>query len=200
MSRKARLRVGLSAGLAMLALPGCNHTEGQVELHWAFLDRDSAPVVPGNSLTLPDTCSLLGTLDPDIGETRYALEVVLHTCLSSCTDGCLTDPACQVIAPQRFSCETTRATVDLPASEDPYLFATEVVARQEDSETCACAISSTCVATPGSRLRKVLAGLVTDLQVQQMVLTTLDFAGDFDSDRNLHLDLATCCEPSETCN
>jgi len=189
----------ISSVAALLVLPGCNQTDGQVELHWAFLDRDSAPVVPGNSLTLPDTCSLLGTYDAAVGETRYALEVVLHICLDSCAEGCLNDPACQVITPQRFSCETTRATIDLPASEDPYIFETEVVARQADSDACACTISSACVATPGSRQRKVTAGLVTDLQVQQMVLTTLDFVEDFDADRNLHLDIATCCEPSETC-
>ncbi len=185
------------AGL-LASVCACNTTEGQVELHWAFLDRDSSPVVPGNSLTLPDTCSLLGTFDEEIGATRYALEVVLNICLPECAAGC-DDPACQVIDPQVFSCETTRATLDVPSRDEPYVFSSRVVARQSDAETCTCALTSACVATPGARQRKVTAGLVTDLQVQQLVLTTLDFAEDFDANRDLHLDLATCCESTPVC-
>ncbi len=186
------------AGWLVLFAGACNTTEGQVELHWAFLDRDSAPVVPGNTLTIPDTCSLLGTFDEQVGPTRYALEVVLHICLPDCEAGC-DDPACQVIAPQVFSCETTRATMDIPAGDTPYVFSTEVVARQTDGDSCSCTLTSACVATPGARQRRVTAGLVTDLQVQQLLLTTLDFAEDFDANNDLHLDIATCCEPTPVC-
>jgi hypothetical protein len=160
----------------------CTEDTGVVEINWAVVDRDGDAIFPaGQFMASGDTCDL-----PAIrGDTRldYDLEVELVICDPECAAGCDAEE-CQVVAPTRHPCTVARATDrDVPASEEPYLFELRAVIDAPDGE-CIDHVPP-CIATPGPRERPVHRGLVTDLQVFQIIVNS-------DIDANDPLDLEAC--------
>lgn len=157
---------------------------GVVEINWAVVDRDGDAIFPaGQFMASGDTCDL-----PAIrgGETlRYDLEVELDICDPACAAGCDAEE-CQVVPPARHSCTVARATDrEVPASEEPYLFTLRAVIVEPEGE-CVDLVPP-CIATPGPRERTVHRGLVTDLQVYQIIVNA-----DIDADDPLDLEACGC--------
>lgn len=181
---QAKLVLPLLAGLAT-AISGCSDVDaGVVELNWRWVDRDGDPIYPAGQFAPGDgTCGVRARGSG--GSERVDLRVELAICEESCAASC--DADCEVLAPQRFGCDTARATLrDVPASEDPYLFIVRAVI---DAPAGPCVSPPpSCIAVPGPRARTVQRGLVTDLQVYQLAVD-LDLGGDS------ALDVAACgCE------
>ncbi|MCA9692696.1 MAG: hypothetical protein KC636_24060 [Myxococcales bacterium] len=196
---RARLRPRAGrAALLGLALAACNHDEGLVELNWAFVDRNMNPVYPGaTGFSIRDSCGFTGPLVDGGASQRYALHAELRVCNTGCD---CDDPSCLAIAPQRFPCDRARATVIVPTVETQrFTFETVIVAVSDDVEGCECAVQSPCGETPGPRDRAVNPGLVTDLQVQQFVLATLNLEGSVDADAITTFPLAGCCDATPEC-
>jgi hypothetical protein len=179
-----------------VALVACIQDEGIVELNWAFVDRNQEPVYPGETLT---SCSFSGRLAAGEDAREYGLHVELRVCDATCEAGCASSTC--LVHEQRFSCQTARGTARVPAvAGNQYTFTTRVVAISDgegEDSACYCTIRDECALVPGSRTREVRPGLVTDLQVYQLVLPTLDVQNN--KDTPIALDLAECCEPSPGC-
>lgn len=156
---------------------------GVVELSWQFVDRDGTRIFPGGQLELEkrDACNLPGRLGGD--RVEYDLDVQVSICDEDC--GNCDDPACLVMNPLRFSCETFRGSdPDVPSSEQPYLFFVQPIIDVDRSDV-QCIPDPSCVATPGPRRREVRPGLVTDLAVYQFVV-------DIELNRDEVLNLEAC--------
>lgn len=156
-----------------------------VEVAWVFVDRDGDPIYPAGQFSLGnrDSCDLPGRLGGD--PVRYDLRFELEICDLACPGGC-GDPQCLVMDPLVFPCNTARGSErDVPASDDPYLFTVRSVITVESRDLVCREPLPTCVAVPGPRARSVRSGLVTDLQVYQVVI-------DVDQDHDDVLDLEAC--------
>jgi hypothetical protein len=167
----------------LLAPTACTLEDaGVVELNWAVVDRDGDAIFPaGQFMASGDTCDLPATRGG--ASVRYDLEVELDICDQSCDAGCDAEE-CQVVAPMRYPCTVARATEpEVPASDDPYLFQVRAVIATTGAD-CVDHVPP-CIATPGPRERTVHRGLVTDLQVFQIVVNADTDAGD-------PLDLEAC--------
>jgi hypothetical protein len=175
------------ASLALAALASaCGNDTGSVELAWVFVDRDGDPIYPGGVFTADDerdSCELPGTLGGQ--STRYDLRVELEICDPGCTEGCDAE-ACLVVPRLMFPCTTARGNdPDVPASDTPYRFTVRALLDPEPLAECDPA--PTCLAVPAPRERVVGAGLVTDLQVYQIVVDV-----DRQGDRSLDLEACGC--------
>jgi len=176
--RIAALTSALAAALAALAT-GCTVDSGVVELNWAFVDRDGDPIFPAGQFSLGrgDACDLPGSAGVAVD-----LEIELDICDASCGGSCEGD--CRIMPAARGYCDSARFTLtDVPASGDPYLFFLRAVVVTPTAE-CA-APPPDCIAVPGPRERTVSRGLVTDLQVLQLVV-------DVDLGTDDALDLEAC--------
>lgn len=185
---RRRRRPGAALACAVLlglpAVPACTDSRGIVQIAWAFVDRSGATVFPAGDLG--DTCSFRGALD---GRDRdYDLQIAVRVCDPTCAGGC-DDDACLIVDPLLYSCLSARGSSEVPSSESPYQFQVDVIA--EFDETCACVVQAPCAEVPGPRLRMVRPGLITDLQVYQLVLDMQDVGGVFDLDG--------CCELPPGC-
>jgi hypothetical protein len=159
-------------GLWALVAPtgGCADDAGVVELAWVFVDRDGDAIYPGGVFTSGDerdSCDLPGL----VGEAEapelvgFDLRVELEICDPGCAAGCEAEE-CLVVPRHVFPCTTARGNdPDVPASTEPYRFSVRAV--------------------PAPRERVVTAGLVTDLQVFQIVV-------DVDRQGDAALDLEAC--------
>ncbi len=160
--------MAIAAASLLVAAPGCSVDTGVVEWAWAFADQDGDPIFPSGVFDLGRTssCSLPGR--GASGPVRYDLGVELSICDPECVAGC-EEPECQIVAPLGFSCERSRGSnPSVPSSDSPYQIAiTPVVTLADGSE---CRNLEACIAAPGPRERIVRPGLVTDLQVFQMVV------------------------------
>lgn len=189
-------RPGSPAPLVALALllPACERTLGEVELNWTVVDaagRDVFPVGP-----FDDLCSFTGRTAAD-GERRpYRLGVRLRLCEPDCPQDCAAEPACQA-ATLDFTCNAARGYDTVPAREEPYDLAVELVA--DFGGGCACALGPACALVPGPRTRAIEPGLVTDLQVYLLVLTGLDLATDTAEAGRTVMDLVGCCDLDPSC-
>ena len=180
----ARRSRGLAAALAcpLAAAGGCTVDTGVVELNWAFVDRDGDPIFPAGQFSVGrgDACGLAGrrgTASVDID-----LEVQLDLCDADCDGDCEGD--CRIVPAERPACDSARTTLtDVPASSDPYLFFVRAVVVTPQAECVA--PPPDCIAVPGPRQRTVERGLVTDLQVWQLVV-------DLDNAADEPLDLEAC--------
>jgi hypothetical protein len=176
---------------AVLTLPACGPVdEGVVELAWEFVDRDGEKIYPGNLFeqTAQDACDLPARL----GDQRitYDLGVQLEICDTDCDAGC-GDPDCLVVPPLRFDCKTYRGSdPTIPSSDAPYRFTIRAGLELDQLGRTCLEPTPTCVGVPGPRERRVLPGLVTDLQVYQIAI---DVDADVPSDRDGgSLDLEAC--------
>ncbi len=157
------------AGLALLGLgSGCSVDSGVVEWAWTFVDQDGGAIYPSGVFDLGRTssCALPGrTAD---GQVRYDLTAELTICDPTCPGGC-EEPDCQVVAPLGSDCDRYRGSnPSVPSSDQPYQFTiTPVVTLPGGDE---CRDLEACIAAPGPRQRVVKPGLVTDLQVFQLVV------------------------------
>ncbi len=190
-------RIGLCAAAGPLSalVTGCTPTEGYVEIAWALIDQGGTALYPDG--VLANTCDLNGLIasGPD-GEGEATsipatLRFELLVCDPECDGGCA-DPECQVVAPRSFACNTARGSVTVPSSSLDYRFQTQMIAELDGDPACTCTLSPECVQLPGPRDREVRGGLVTDLQVYQIVL-------DLDDPTTATMDLRTCCELPESC-
>jgi hypothetical protein len=178
--------LALAAGL--LAPAGCSVDTGVVELAWAFVDRDGQQIFPGGLFdpAQDDACDLPGRRGG--ARVSYDLDIELEICDPRCGSGC-DDPACHVVPPLSFDCATSRGSdPDVPSAEMPYRFTFRAVVSLDGEDACRDP-DPTCVAVPGPRERTVRPGLVTDLQVYQVVL---DFDLDGPPDTEGALDLEAC--------
>ena len=160
--------LAIAAASLLVAAPGCSVDTGVVEWAWAFVDRDGDPIFPSGVFDLGRTssCALPGRTDSD--QVRYDLGAELVICDPECAGGC-EDPDCQVVAPLGFDCDRSRGSnPSVPSSDAPYQFTiSPVITLPGGSE---CRDLDACIAAPGPRERVVHPGLVTDLQVFQLVL------------------------------
>jgi hypothetical protein len=160
------LRLALAAG--SFAPTACTVDTGVVEVAWAFVDRDGEQIFPGGLFdpAEEDACNLPGRR----GDARvtFDLNVEIGICDPDCAAGC-GDPSCQVVSPLAFDCATSRGSdPDVPSSDDPYRFTFAALVAIDGGAVCR--PDPTCVAVPGPRERTVRPGLVTDLQVYQIVV------------------------------
>jgi hypothetical protein len=157
---------------------------GVVEFNWAVVDRDGDAIFPaGQFMASGDTCDMPATLGG--ASVRYDLHVELEICDQECAGGC-DDPDCLVVPTSRNSCTVARVTDrDVPASSDAYLFTMRAVISLPDGD-CVDFVPP-CIAVPGPRERPVHRGLVTDLQVFQVVVNS-----DVDADDPLDLEACGC--------
>lgn len=173
--------------IAALLFAGCSADEGVVEWSWVFVDLDGRTIFPTGVFDLGgrDACNLPARANGR--SVTYDLGVELSVCDPTCPQGC-SDPDCQVIAPLEFDCETHRGSNPaIPSSDEPYQFALAPVLTLEDGSECR--EVSTCIASPGPRERVVEPGLVTDLQVFQLVVGIVQGASSTDVGA---LDLEEC--------
>jgi hypothetical protein len=179
--------VRLALAASSLASAACSVDTGVVEVAWAFVDRDGEQIFPGGLFDPAenDACDLPAR----IGDARrtYDLDVQLEICDPACEAGC-GDASCLVLPPLAFDCQTSRGSdPDVPSSDDPYRFTFRALVAIDGGEVCR--PDPTCVAVPGPRERVVRPGLVTDLQVYQIVV---DFDLDGATDGRGALDLEAC--------
>ncbi len=198
---KAVLRAALlGLGLGSLAPIGaCAPTQGYVEIAWALIDEGGNTLYPDGEF--PNTCDFTGLFKPepagegeDEGVTQEVsaiLRVELVICDPNCDGGC-DDPTCQIVDPTSFACNTARAQITVPSSEDHYRFETHLIAEIDGKQDCICQLTTACALLPGPRERRVRAGLVTDLQVYQVVLA-------LDQPKSATIDLTECCELPPSC-
>jgi hypothetical protein len=168
------MRAG-SLALAVLLLAGCGERDGIVELYWQFDDTKLRRIYPLG--VEADTCGLQSqTVDYDL---RVRLNVLENT------QACLDDPSnvdCQVVEPMLFPCNRPRGTaLHVPPSEteagDPgYLMLVDLVIDPADADPFV--PLATCVARPGPRVRQVRAGRITDLEIYEFILLTVDIDGE----------------------
>jgi hypothetical protein len=160
------VRLALAAG--SLGPASCTVDTGVVEVAWKFVDRNGEQIFPGGLFdpAEDDACNLPGR----IGDARssYDLSVELEICDPGCDAGC-GDPSCHVVPPLEYDCATSRGSdPDVPSSSDPYRFTLRALVAVHGGEVCR--PTPTCVAVTGPRERTVRPGLVTDLQVYQVVV------------------------------
>lgn len=174
--RRQRTILGVAArvvslGAAPTALCGCGDGTGVVEIAWTFVDRDGESIYPAGALSVTsrgDSCDFPGRTAG--GTVPVDVRLELQICDPACAGGC-DDPACLVVDPLRFPCDTSRASdPDVPASDDPYRFTFLAVLDSPEGGLTCVEPEPTCVAVPGARERTVKEGLVTDLQVVQIVM------------------------------
>lgn len=169
---------------AATGMGGCADDTGVVELAWVFVDRDGDAIYPGGVFTADDerdSCELPGVA-ADRG-VAYDLRVELEICDPGCAAGCEAEE-CLVVPHHVFPCTTARGNdPDVPASDEPYRFTVRAVL-DAPTFTSPCR-DPACLAVPASRERVVTAGLVTDLQVYQVVV-------DVDRQGDASLDLEAC--------
>lgn len=195
--------LGLLCGLglgSLAPLGACTPTEGYVEVAWALIDEGGTTLYPDG--VLPNSCDFTGMFKTEgegegesevtIREVKAILRVELAICDPECEGGC-DDPACQVIDPKSFACNTARAQVTVPSSPHDYRFETRIIAEIDGDPSCTCRLATACAQLPGPRARTVQGGLVTDLQVYQVVLA-------LDDPDTATIDLTPCCELPQSCN
>jgi hypothetical protein len=155
---------------ALLAL-GCGEPEvGVLEFSWEFVDRDGDKIYPGGLFepAASDSCDLPARVAN--GRVTYDLGVELEICDTACEQGC-GDPDCLVVAPLRFGCKNHRGSdPNIPSSEDPYQFTLRAVLEIDQTGATCLEPNPTCIGVPGPRQRKIVGGLVTDLQVYQIAV------------------------------
>jgi hypothetical protein len=168
--RRRRITGRLALGLGVVT-SGCGDGTGVVELAWSFVDRDGASIYPAGALSVGargDSCDFAGRSGG--GTVPVDVRLELQICDPACAGGC-DDPGCWVVDPLRFPCDTSRASdPDVPSSDDPYRFTFRAVLDSPEAELACVGPEPTCVAVPGARERTVKEGLVTDLQVIQIVV------------------------------
>lgn len=170
---------------------GCGD-EGSVELAWVFVDRDGESIYPGGAFSIDvvgSTCGLPGvlpTMRPDQG-VPYDMRVELELCDPECAAGC-DDEECLVVPRRRFACNSARGHLPtVPASDIPYRFTVRTVLSSPELDLECRDPAPSCIATPSPRERLIEPGLVTDLQVYQLVVD-IDLGGD----RSLDLEACGC--------
>ncbi len=158
-----------------------------VELGWQIADRGGEVIYPSGKVSpdaFRDSCDLPARIGSE--DVAYDLHVELEICDPACGD--CADPACQVVPTERFPCTRARATEpSVPAAADPYLMTVRPVIVRDGQD---CLPPPSCVAAPGPIERQVRAGLVTDLQVLQVVVDVDSTAPR--SDPVARLDLVAC--------
>lgn len=160
---------------------GCAE-EGVVEIAWSVVDRLGEPIYPAGVLSADrrdDSCRLPGRA----GEASVPYRLQLQ--LDACPPDAQSADECDTTA---FSCAVHRASMMIPAATEPYEFTVRALTRRADRDEDCPELESDCIAVPGPRNRKVRDGLVTDLQVYQVVVDVDAEA----SGRTGRLDLEGC--------
>ena len=80
----------------------------------------------------------------------------------------------------------------VPSAQNDYRFETHIIAEIDGDPSCTCRLTTACAQLPGPRARSVQGGLVTDLQVYQVVLS-------LDDPDSATIDLTPCCELPQGC-
>jgi hypothetical protein len=173
---------------AGLGTPACGNDTGAVELAWVFVDRDGDAIYPGGVFTSDDerdSCELPGIAGGQ--GVSYDLRVELEICDPACAAGCDAEE-CLVVPRHMFPCTTARGNdPDVPASDEPYRFTVRAVLDAATFTSECRDPAPSCLAVPAPRERVVTAGLVTDLQVYQLVVDV-----DRQSDASLELEACGC--------
>lgn len=182
-------RLRTLAAASLLVASGCSVDTGVVEWAWSFVDQDGDAIFPTGVFDLGrnSSCALPGRMGTR--QVRYDLGAELIICDPECPSGC-GDPDCQVIAPLGFDCERYRGSnASVPSSDAPYQFTISPVITLSDGGECR--ELGGCITAPGARERVVHPGLVTDLQVFQM-LVAMDQSGPRSSTGSLDLEACGC--------
>lgn len=181
--------MAIAVASVLVTAPGCSVDTGVVEWAWAFVDQDGDPIFPSGVFDLGRTssCALPGRAAS--GSVRYDLGAELVICDPECIGGC-EDPDCQVVAPLGFNCERSRGSnPSVPSSDAPYQITISPVVTLPDGDECR--DLDACITAPGPRERVVHAGLVTDLQVFQLVVG-MDQGGPTSGSGSLDLEGCGC--------
>lgn len=174
--------------LALASASGCSVDTGVVEWAWAFVDQDGDAIYPSGVFDVRRTssCGLPGRIGTE--QVRYDLGAELVICDPACAGGC-EDPDCQVVAPLGFDCDRSRGSnPSVPSSDAPYQFTISPVITRAGEE---CRDLGACITAPGPRQRVVHPGLVTDLQVFQLVVG-MDQGGPATGSGALDLEACGC--------
>ncbi|MCA9681581.1 MAG: hypothetical protein KC457_05255 [Myxococcales bacterium] len=182
----------LAAGLlaTTLALSGCGREEGIVEVYWQLENADLDRLYPQGLRN--DTCAF----DSVSGE-RFDVQVQLTVAENS--PECAvhwSDPACVIVEQLRFDCTRARGTatsvpISSSGSDDPgYLMFVEATMVPEGGEPFVPMAS--CMQGPGARVRRVLPGRTTDLEVYEFVFRALQ------SKLQTKVDIDLCRDGSST--
>jgi hypothetical protein len=142
------------------------------------VDREGDSIFPNSPFTIgrEDSCDLPGQIGSE--SVTFNVNIQLEICEAECPDSC-DSQACRVIDPIRFSCQRSRGTDrDVPASTTPYRFEVRAIVSIPSRDVTCTDPAADCIAVPGPRERLVRAGLVTDLQVYQVVLDMQQGARD----------------------
>lgn len=181
MSPARRTALALVAATCVAGL-SCSSGDGLVEVNWQFEDASLERIFPQGSRG--DTCEF-----PSASGIRYDLAVQLTIAENSdaCANG-WEDPSCVVVEQRQFDCARSRGTatsvaVSAEGDADPgYLMFVEPLI--DPTDTAAFVPNSSCVGRPGPRVRRVLPGRITDLEVVQFVFLVSDASPiDIDSCR-----------------
>ncbi len=179
----------IAAASLLVALSACSVDTGVVEWAWAFVDQDGDAIYPSGVFDLGRTssCALPGRFDAEL--VRYDLAAELVICDPECAGGC-DDPDCQVVAPLGFDCDRSRGSnPSVPSSDAPYQFTISPVITLPGGDECR--DLGSCISAPGPRERTVHRGLVTDLQVFQLVVG-MDQGGPATGTGSLDLEACGC--------
>jgi hypothetical protein len=181
----------MAAACLLLLTPSaaCSVDTGVVEWAWAFVDQDGDAIYPSGVFDLRRTssCGLPGRFGTE--RVDYDLGAELVICDPMCAGGC-DDPDCQVVAPLGFDCDRSRGSnPSVPSSGDPYQFTISPVVTLPGGEECR--QLEACITAPGPRQRVVHPGLVTDLQVFQLVVG-MDQGGPATGSGSLDLEACGC--------
>ena len=167
--------------LALITLGACSEGDGIVEVAWQFDDAGLERVFPQGERA--DTCEFSSA------SVRFNLVVRLRILENSAA--CAADPNaddCAEVLAETFPCYRYRGTAEtVPISatpegdDDGYLMIVEALI--DPTDTPAFVPVSECIRSPGPRVRKVSPGRITDLELQQFIITQPDLtAGTADLD------------------
>ncbi|MEM6289747.1 MAG: hypothetical protein AAGA54_00735 [Myxococcota bacterium] len=168
---------------------GCSVDTGVVEWAWAFIDENGDAIYPSGVFDVSRTsaCGLPGRTASS--NVAYDLGVELAICDPTCTEGC-EDPDCQIVAPLEFGCDRSRGSnPSVPSSDAPYQFTISPVISLPGGDECR--DMGACISAPGPRERVVAPGLVTDLQVFQLIVG-VDQGGPSSGSGALDLEACGC--------
>lgn len=181
----------IAAASLLVATSACSVDTGVVEWAWAFVDQDGDAIFPSGVFDVGRTssCALPGRFETSGSQVRYDLGAELVICDPECAGGC-DDPDCQVVAPLGFDCDRSRGSnPSVPSSEAPYQFSISPVITLPGGDECR--DLGGCITAPGPRERTVYRGLVTDLQVFQLVVG-MDQGGPANGTGSLELEACGC--------
>lgn len=167
-------------GLGLVCMvSGCARQEGAVELDWSIVDGDFEDLFPGQRYSsscefkniarfqLPANGVQGNAIAPIDVDLKLQLRLRVFDCPEDATvQSCEQSP---IVDEKTFDCDHMRGTIGkLPSVDRSYLFVVDTIITPSQGPSFV--PLQRCVATPGSRRRRIRAGQITNLAVYQVVV------------------------------